>query len=326
MYLLLGGLLCGFFSFANDFPSSDAPAETKIETPTETPVQEFTETQPEKIPLLSVITELPNTGLKSLEFGFSRKSAPYWVLIASSTAILYHYDEDIYADIQSKGRKWGIGNQDNTHPLFKIGPWPVRFPTDAGSAMYFLGDGITHFTIAGSLIGYGYLADNNKAYNTGLQIVHGMAISTFFSQMIKRATGRESPYVKTGDRGHWHNFPSFSEYGSNTPKYDAMPSGHIMTATVVFTVLIDNYPDQAYWLRPAEITWLTLLGFQMVNNGVHWASDYPLGIAIGYVCGKMAAQLGKPKKKEEEDKKSYSWSIMPSYRNGMMLTELTVEF
>lgn len=279
----------------------------------------------EKISLLSVVTEMPETSWAALKMGFSEESVPYWALILGSTAVLYKYDESIYRDIQKSGRDLGIGNGDNTHALFEIGPWPIRFPTDTGSAMYFLGDGITHFSIAGSLLGYGYFSDNVRPYNTGLQIFHGMAVSTFFSQLLKRSFGRESPYVKTKDYGAWRPFPSFSEYASNTPKYDAMPSGHIMTATLTFTILIDNYPDQAYWLRPVEITWLTLLGYQMVNNGVHWASDYPLGIAMGYVFGKASAQLGR-KKRIEEKPDEVSYQIVPGFQNGILTTQLMVSF
>ena len=194
--------------------------------------------QVEKIPALSVLTELPQTSWDGLKMSFNRESLPYWTLILGSTAMLYAYDEVILQNIQYSGRKMHIGNSDNTRAAFEIGPWPIRFPTDTGSAMYFLGDGITHFSIAGSLIGYGYFSENNRAYNTGLQIVHGMTVSTFFSQALKRSFGRESPYVKTEKYGAWRPFPSISEYGDNTPQYDAMPSGHIMTATLTFTILL----------------------------------------------------------------------------------------
>ena len=38
---------------------------------------------------------------------------------------------------------------------------------------------------------------------------------------------------------------------------------------------------------------MTLLGLQMMNNGVHWASDYPLSIAMGYYLGKIAVNNGR---------------------------------
>ncbi len=311
-------LLCLTLSlsiFASDDVSEDL-LKTQVEN---------LQNQP-KISLLSVVTDMPKTSLDGLKTSFSKDSLPYWGLILGSTAVLYHYDEDILRDIQYSGRKMGLGNGDNTHALFEVGPWPVRFPTDAGSAMYFLGDGITHFTIAGSLLGYGYFSENNRPYNTGLQIFHGIAVSTFFSQLLKRSFGRESPYVKTKDFGAWRPFPTFSQYGDDTPKYDAMPSGHIMTATLTFTILIENYPEHTYWLRPLEITWLTLLGYQMVNNGVHWASDYPLGIAMGYVFGKAAAKLGQNKPDTEESDNQVSWIVVPAIQYGQIQPTLIVRF
>jgi hypothetical protein len=84
-----------------------------------------------------------------------------------------------------------------------------------------------------------------------------------------------------------------------------------MTATLTFTVLIENYPEYAWWLRPTEYVWLTLLGLQMINNGVHWASDYPLGIAMGYSMGKIVSRLGrKPKAVAQKDAEE-PWLILP---------------
>ena len=31
----------------------------------------------------------------------------------------------------------------------------------------------------------------------------------------------------------------------------------------------------------------------MMNNGVHWASDYPLALGMGYLIGKISANYGK---------------------------------
>jgi len=66
-----------------------------------------------------------------------------------------------------------------------------------------------------------------------------------------------------------------------------------MTATMSFIVIDENYPEYRLWFRPLGLVWISALGFQMVNNSVHWASDYPLGIAMGYVFGKAASQYGK---------------------------------
>ena len=52
--------------------------------------------------------------------------------------------------------------------------------------------------------------------------------------------------------------------------------------------------------------------FQMVNNGVHWDSDYPLGIAMGCVIGNQAAKLGKLDTSEEGENTAWTFYPTPS--------------
>ena len=251
------------------------------------------------------ITNIPNTMKESWEMSFNTEKETLWVWsgVISSSILLYIYDEEILAEFQRWGRDLGLGNSDNTKDMVKVNSYTIfRGPTDVGSSFYYLGDGWTHGIIAASFLATGAMNDDNRAFQTGNQIIHGMVTSTISNQIIKRATGRESPYRKTKDRGAWRPFPSFNEYNNNVSKYDAMPTGHLMTATMTFTVIDTNYPEYRSWFRPLGFTWLTLLGFQMVNNGVHWASDYPLGIAMGYVYGKVASRYGKVDKEKESSK------------------------
>ena len=54
-----------------------------------------------------------------------------------------------------------------------------------------------------------------------------------------------------------------------------------------------NYPEHKFiWPRRAAGA-MGVLSFTMVNNGVHWASDYPLALAIGGVVGKVVATRGR---------------------------------
>ena len=205
--------------------------------------------QQEKIELKNVVLGIPETSIDTLKVSFSKESIPWWVGILGSTAILYHNDEVILRDWQREGRAAGIGNEDNTRPVLYVGEIDlIRLPTDTGSFLYFLGDGWTHFGIAGGFFFYGKNNNDSRAYNTALRIVHGISVSTIFSQFVKRATGRESPYVRTEDKGRWSPFPSLKEYQSRTPKYDAMPSGHVMTTTLVFTIIDDNYPEYSSYV------------------------------------------------------------------------------
>lgn len=246
---------------------------------------------------------------------FNKKSIPSWIGILGSTALLYYYDEEIITEGQKLGRQWGLSNDDKTKTVIEVGPYNIlRLPTDTASGLYFLGDGWLHGSIAAGFLATGYLSDATRPINTGIELVHGMAVSTLFSQLLKRAFGRESPNQSTATRGRWRPFPSIKAYNERTAEYDAMPSGHVMTATLTFTIIRGNYPEFDSILLPVEIAWLTALGFGMVNNGVHWASDYPLGIAMGYVFGKASLML--PKASEDKNGARSSSYFYPAVESG----------
>jgi hypothetical protein len=57
-------------------------------------------------------------------------------------------------------------------------------------------------------------------------------------------------------------------------------------------VLALNYPEHRY-IWPVGSAAMGVLSFAMVNNGVHWASDYPLALAIGGVIGRTVVQRGR---------------------------------
>ncbi|RZL09668.1 MAG: phosphatase PAP2 family protein, partial [Hymenobacter sp.] len=109
---------------------------------------------------------------------------------------------------------------------------------------------------------------------------------------LKRTTGRQSPFRSTQDRGRWFFLPSYNTYQRNVSNYDAFPTGHLATAMATVTVIAENYPEY-HFIRPVGYGLMGLLGYAMLNNGVHWASDYPLGIALGYGFAKIAVRNGR---------------------------------
>ena len=58
------------------------------------------------------------------------------------------------------------------------------------------------------------------------------------------------------------------------------------------TALAMNYPEKR-WIRPAGYGLISLVGFAMINNGVHWAGDYPLALGIGYITAKATVHLNR---------------------------------
>jgi len=64
------------------------------------------------------------------------------------------------------------------------------------------------------------------------------------------------------------------------------------------TIIAENYPNNKL-VKPVGYTILALAGFAMINNGVHWAGDYPLAIGLGWLTGKIIAGRHKHIKKIE---------------------------
>lgn len=262
------------------------------------------------LPFSAVLTGIPRTTLNIFDTAVDHDTGPMWANVLVSTGVLYFYDEDILRETQHTGRSWGFSNEDRTKTVWKLGAYDlVRLPSDKQSALYFLGDGWVDIGIASTFLAYGHFGNHVRPFNTALELFHGLIVSAIFDQVLKRSFGRESPTDSSEPRGKWRPFPSSKAYGANTAKYDAMPSGHMMTSTLVFTIIRENYPEYDAYLLPLEIGWLSVLGFAMVNNGVHWASDYPLGMAIGYLIGKESARLANPS--PPVARKGSDWLLVP---------------
>ncbi len=224
---------------------------------------------------------------------FSKENLPWLGAITASTLILIHYDQTLYNGARRTGRKLGISREDKTKTYLKLGGVSLfRGPSDLGSTLYFIGDG--WMTIGA----FGYLKISNlferdpRASQTANQLVEGLLATGLVTEVMKNVTGRETPSAASGKGGVWRMFPGLNEYVAHRTRYDAFPSGHLASSAMTITVLAENYPDNKY-IWPVGGVLLGGLCFQMMNNGVHWASDYPLGFAVGYGIGKAIAVHGR---------------------------------
>ena len=71
---------------------------------------------------------------------------------------------------------------------------------------------------------------------------------------------------------------------------------------------------------------MSLLGWQMLNNGAHWASDYPLGIAMGYLVGKISTRLGRSPGDQAHKKEKWAWNLAPGRVHGVPTMDLHLRF
>ena len=150
-----------------------------------------------------------------------------------------------------------------------------------------IGDGKVQFGLAGAFAIYGWISKDELALTTASQVVEAVLATGIVVQLIKHITGRQSPFVSTKPGGVWKFFPNQIDYHKHVPFYDAIPSGHLATSIAAFTVIAKN--SKANWIRPVTYTITAMLAISMVNQGIHWYSDYPLALALGYTFGMIAA-------------------------------------
>lgn len=233
-------------------------------------------------------------------YTFKKKNVPVLAGIVGSSAVLYLFDQIIIDGVQRGGQSLGITAHDSQRTLFRL-PFhigsvnlPIEYnaPDNFNTSLYFLGDGWTHLTIATSFFAYGVFGHDNRALQTSSQLGEAILTTGLATQLLKHLTGRQSPNVSTQPRGKWDLLPNYNDYQHAVPAHDAFPTGHLATAMATVTVIADNYPEYRF-IRPVGYGLMTALGAAMLNNGVHWASDYPLGIAMGYAFAKIAVAHGR---------------------------------
>lgn len=155
-----------------------------------------------------------------------------------------------------------------------------------------LGDGGPQFGVAAIFASYGWIDSNNRALRTGSQLAEVILSTALVVQSLKHATGRESPTAAETKTGRWRWFPSPYKYHKRVSKYDAVPSGHIATSLATMTVIIENYPEYT-WLRYVGYPIVGVIGVGLVSSSIHWWSDIPLGMVIGYSMSQVVLHPDK---------------------------------
>ena len=219
-------------------------------------------------------------------------------IVVATTTILVLKDQDIIKWVRKSSDEIGLRPETDFKIAFKVGETKIlKIPKNLNTVLYQLGEGGTSMVLAGGLWIYGKINKDWRAINTANDLAETFVTMGLTTQIIKRVTGRESPFIATIPGGRWAPLPAFNEYQRNTSAYDAFPSGHLATLMATVTVLSSNYPEKK-WIKPVGYTLMFLSGWAMMNTEVHWAGDYPLAIAVGYVSGKVTSLRHKQKNKK----------------------------
>lgn len=216
-----------------------------------------------------MFTRIPDDWVRFSKSNFNVESIPTILGITLFTTALVFTDEETWR----LSREW----KGSSH-----------FMKETSEFFSSLGDGRSQFILAGLFASYGFLGNDTRALRTASQTVEAILSSGFVVQVLKHITGRQSPYVSSKRGGRWVLFPNQIEYHKKVPYYDAFPSGHIATSLATVTVIAENY-SEIKWIKPVGYLICGLIGIGMVNDGIHWYSDYPLGLAIGYSFGMLAS-------------------------------------
>ena len=253
---------------------------------------------------------------------FQKKHTGKIAAVLGVTTLMVIYDQQIIDASQRFGNDIGLsGDIENYVPFslklsegFDLG---ILLPANLNTSFYFLGDGITHLGLSAGMYFWGMAKNDYRAMQTSTQLTEGIVSIGIMTQFLKHITGRQSPFKSTQDGGLWRVFPNQADYSQNVPSYDAFPSGHLATAMVTVTILAENYPEKRY-IRPLGYSLMGVLAYSMLNNGVHWISDYPLSIAMGYVVGKVTVARGRRRIVREQNgqasnfQKNSRWTPMYS--------------
>jgi hypothetical protein len=221
------------------------------------------------------------------KFTVQKENLKWDGLALGSTLVILPYDQKLIDESGKLGEQWGWTNE-SLHYKRILGLEVV--PTSISSAVYYIGNGNTTLLLSGFFYAVGKIGpDDYRALNTSNELIEALISVGITTQTIKRMTGRQSPFAATQDGGHWTPFPSFTAYSSDTPNYDAVPSGHMATWFATFTIIGENYPEYK-WIKPVGYGLGGAMALNMMSGKVHWASDYPIAILIGCVMGKNIAQ------------------------------------
>lgn len=219
---------------------------------------------------------------------FEKRNFKGLLITAAATAALIPFDQKLLNGVRSVSQTIHLNPQTDYKVLLKAGTTKLfMVPRNTNSLLYQLGQGGTSMILAGGMWIFGKFSNDYRALQTASDMAEAFATMGVTTQVLKRITGRQSPFMIDEPGGDWYPFPSFRHFQMNTSNFDAFPSGHLATLMSTITILSLNYPEKK-WIKPVGYSIMGMAAWAMMNTEVHWAGDYPLAIALGYLSGRIS--------------------------------------
>jgi membrane-associated phospholipid phosphatase len=160
-----------------------------------------------------------------------------------------------------------------------------------------MGSGGFAVAVTGAFGAYGYLADDDLAFEVGKIGLESFIATGIATQLLKQLFSRERPETSTRPGGFWAGpFAYFRQPGGKKhgfASYDAFPSGHTTTAFSVATTFADVYDDRP-WVGYLSYSLATIVAVSRITESAHWASDCVVGAVIGTYGTKFVESLNAP--------------------------------
>lgn len=243
------------------------------------------------------LTNSPGAIYQIFKSPFKKQYTTGFVATMIATGLLIPFDQPIADGVKHICRQVHLYSQTDYEVILKYKKARIiRIPRNLNSGLYMLGEGGTSVILAAGLYAYGKIFHDKRSVGVAWDLTETFITMGMSTQIIKRITGRESPFRATADGGVWRPLPGFIEYQTNTSRYDAFPSGHLATMMATVTTLCLNYPHKK-WLKPVGYGIIGLTGIAMINTDVHWISDYPLALALGFVASNITFNRNHRKSK-----------------------------
>ena len=277
------------------------------------------------------ITNLPKDAAGIVKTTFKRKSIVPLLIVAGATLALLPADEAVSVGVQKFSTNIHFHSEEDYRDIFNIKAGKtnisiLKAPQNINTALYQMGQGFPSLLIGAGLFTYGKIHNDYRALSTASQLTETFILMGVGTQFLKRISGRQSPSNATDEGGNWHLFPSFKKFQTNTPNYDAFPSGHLATLMSTVTILAQNYPEKGY-IKPVGYSLIGLVGLSMINNNVHWISDYPMAIALGYLCARQVVKRNRKiinTASSQKNKATLSYTF--NYANGRLMPGVIYKF
>lgn len=192
------------------------------------------------------------------------------------------------------------------------------------NALAFVG-GPGPFVGGGLLYVIGRTTDSPRAAALGVTLTEGVTFAAVLNGVVKGFSGRELPNATTKDPG---DFSFGRGFHDRNGAFVSFPSGHTAASFAAATVVSEEVrswnPSAASVVTPTAYSVATLVAISRLYQNVHWASDLPLGAAIGVWSGKTVVQWQRHHPSNWLIRQLLDVSIVPS-RNGLTLVSSPLE-